>query len=166
MDRTSTDSSAAKSEWIDLSEKTAATQDIVGGEWEYVDSNADECGSGGAHWGITRLGPGVSAAERNVLFDRVQAAWEAYGWDAARTKLGGDAPGLKLRYPARGVMEDGFYIEFDSTAHGTTIGAQTPCAAGDVDALAEEQFAYKNTPGLPPTPAASPTALTPTPSTP
>ncbi|KQO63415.1 hypothetical protein ASF23_03895 [Curtobacterium sp. Leaf261] len=151
----STNGSAAKSEWLDLSEKAAATQNIVGGDWEYVDSNADDCGDGGAHWGITRLGPGVPEAERNDLFDRVQTAWKAFGWDAARTKLGGDAPGLQLRYPASGVREDGFYIEFDSTVHGTTIGAQTSCAAGDVDQLAKEQFAYNNTPGR--TPSATPT---------
>ncbi|KQO63413.1 hypothetical protein [Curtobacterium sp. Leaf261] len=155
MDRTSIDSSAAKSEWLHLSKRIEATQNFIGGDWEFIDSNARDCGDGGVQWVIGRIGPGVPAAERRALFDEVEAAWKANGWDPVRTHFGGDAPGEMLRYPASGVMDDGFYVEFDSTVHATTMGAQTPCAAGDGDQLAKEQFADNNTPGR--TPSATPT---------
>lgn len=105
-------------------------------------------------WVIARIGPGVPAAGRTALFDQVEAAWKANGWDPVRTHFGGDVPGERLRYPASGGMGDGFSVEFDSTVHATTMGAQTPCAAGDGDQLAKEQSAYDNTPGR--TPSATP----------
>jgi hypothetical protein len=154
MEATSTDSSAAKANWRELSMRVAETQRIVGGDWEFSDTNARECGGGGAQWGITRLGPGVAKPARDALFDRVEAAWKANGWDPVRTRLPGDAPGLQLRYPAAGSLDGGFFVEFAATVHGSTIDAQTGCAAGDVDELAKEQFAYNNTPGR--TPSARP----------
>ncbi|WP_156364269.1 hypothetical protein [Curtobacterium sp. Leaf261] len=161
-----TNSSAAKAAWIDLTTQIAATQQMVGGEWEVLDTNSRACGDGGASWVVARIGPGVPAADRRALADEVEAAWKAYGWSPVRAPFGVDAPGLRLRYPASGVLPNGFYIEFNSNRYASTIGAQTPCAAGDVDQLNREQFAFNNTPGYTPTPASSPTALTPTPRTP
>lgn len=156
MGTTTTDSSAAKAVWRGLSTRVAETQRIVGGDWVFSDTNARECGSGGAQWGITRLGPGVAKSEREALFDRVEAVWKANGWDAVRTPLPGDTPGLQLRYPAAGSLDGGFFVEFAATVHGATIDAQTGCAAGDVDELAREQFAYHNTPGRTPSPTPMP----------
>ncbi|WP_156364267.1 hypothetical protein [Curtobacterium sp. Leaf261] len=158
--------SAAKAQWFDLTTRIEATQQLVGGDWEVVDSNARPCNEGAVNWTITRIGPGVRTAEREELFDSVEVAWKKNGWEPVRRATGGDAPGLRLRYPASGVLGDGFYVELESTVHGTTIGAQTACAAGDVDQLNREQFAFNNTPGYTPTPAASPTALAPTPPAP
>jgi hypothetical protein len=143
--------SSAKSAWDDLDQKVESTQAIIPGEWEASDSGASECGTSGARWGIARLGSGASADDRARLIDQVGAAWKADGWTPTRTELGGDAPGLQLRYPAVGSLDDGFFIELGITEHGTSIQAQTPCAPGDVDALNEEQYAYnhQNTTRLP-----------------
>lgn len=166
MRATSIDSSAAKHSWLELTTRVEATQQIVGGDWEVSDTNSRKCADGSVNWGVTRLGPGVATADRAALFDRVEVAWKAFGWHAVRTRIGGESPGLQLRYPTGGALDDGFFVELGSTVHGTTIDAQTACTAGDVDQLNREQFAFNNTPGYTPTPASSPTALAPTPRTP
>lgn len=148
MTSTTSHDGSAKAEWIALSAQIAETQAIVGETWTSVDSAAGDCGVSGVQWGIGRLGPGVNASDRRALFERIEAAWQANGWTPTLTTLGGDAPGLQLRYPAAGGFEDGFFVEIGSTVHGTSIGAQTPCARGDVDALNEEQFAYNHAPGV------------------
>jgi hypothetical protein len=145
--------SSAKAEWRVLSEQVAQTQSIVGGTWESVDTSARQCSEDGAQWAITRIGPGVSATERDALMDRVERAWAKNGWKPARTHITGDAPGLQLRFPAGGFDDRRFFIELGSTVHGTTIQAQTPCAPGDVDQLNREQFAYNHMPGIAVSPA-------------
>ncbi|KQO59968.1 hypothetical protein [Curtobacterium sp. Leaf261] len=157
MSRSSTPSgstgaaSGAKSAWDDLNQKVESTQAMVGGEWEASDTGATACGSSGAQWGITRLGPGASPGDRERIIDEIETAWKANGWKPTRTKIGGDAPGLQLRYPAAGTFDDGFFIELGITDYGSSMQSQTPCEPGDADALNDEQYAYnhQNTTRLP-----------------
>lgn len=139
---------SAKARWLEFSEQIAATQAIVGGTWESVDTAASECGAAGAQWGIGRLGPGVPEADRHALYERIETAWRAFGWDPTLTKLYNEEAGLQLRYPASGGFDDGFFVEIGSSVHGTSIGGQTPCGVGDVDALNEEHFADEHSPGV------------------
>lgn len=143
--------SSAKSAWDDLNRKVESTQAIIPGQWEISDSGATACGGSGAQWGITRLGPGASADDRAHLIDQVEAAWKSDGWTPIRTRIGGDAPGLQLRYPAAGTFDDGFFIELGITDYGSSMQSQTPCEPGDADALNAEQYAYnhQNTTRLP-----------------
>ncbi|MBT2503126.1 hypothetical protein [Curtobacterium sp. ISL-83] len=143
---------SAKDEWDRLSEHVAQTQAIVGGSWEPVDSSARACGDGGAQWAITRLGRGTSLTERPALVEQIEREWKKYGWELNRTAIGGDAPGVRLRFPAGGSDERRFFIDIGFTVHGTTIEAQTPCAPGNVDQLNAEQYAYKHSPGIDTTP--------------
>lgn len=142
----------AKAAWDGLNERIESTQSMVPGEWEASDSGASACGTSGAQWGITRLGPGASADDRTRIIDRIETAWKNYGWEPTRSTFGGDAPGLQLRYPAGGVFDDGFFVEIGITEYGSSIQAQTPCAQGDANALNDEQYAYEHqdTTRLPP----------------
>lgn len=143
--------SSAKAAWDDLNRKVESTQAMIGGKWEISDSGATACGSSDAQWAITRLGPGAGADDRARLIDQIVVAWKGNGWTPARGHIGGDAPGLQLRYPAGGSFDDGFFIELGMTDHGTSIQARTPCAPGDMDSLNKEQYAYnhQNTTRLP-----------------
>lgn len=149
--RSATPAASAKSAWDDLNRQVEATQAMVPGKWEASDSGATPCGTSGAQWGITRLGPGASAEDRPRVIDQIEAAWKDNGWKPTRSKIGGDAPGLQLRYPAGGSFDDGFFIEIGMTEYGTSIQGQTPCARGNPDALNDEQYAYEhqNTTRLP-----------------
>ncbi|WP_139199728.1 hypothetical protein [Curtobacterium sp. MCBA15_008] len=76
-----------------------------------------------------------------------------------RSEFGGDAPGVELRYPGASSLDNGFFIEFRSSVHGSTLQLQTPCVQGDVDALNREKYGERHTntpPDIPGT--ASPSA--------
>lgn len=152
---------SAKSAWDDLNQKVESTQAMVPGTWEASDSGASPCGTSGAQWGITRLGPGANGEDRTHIIDEIETAWKDNDWKPTRSKIGGDAPGLQLRYPAAGVFDDGFFVEIGITEYGSSIQAQTPCAHGNADALNDEQYAYEhqNTTRLPSeTPSADPSS--------
>lgn len=152
---------SAKSAWDDLNQKIESTQALVPGKWEASDSGASQCGTSGAQWGITRLGPGASAEDRTRIIDQIEGVWKGNGWKPTRSKIVGDAPGLQLRYPAGGIFDDGFFVEIGITEYGSSIQAQTPCAHGDADTLNDEQYAYEHqkTTRLPSdTPSAAPSS--------
>lgn len=117
---------SAKAAWDDLNQRVESTQSSVPGRWEASDSGASPCGTSEARWGITRLGPGASADDRRRIIDQIEAAWKANGWEPTRSTIGGDAPGLQLRHPAGGVLDDGFFVEVGITGYGSSIEAQTP----------------------------------------
>jgi hypothetical protein len=158
-----TDSSDAKQVWNDANAQAEATQAVVSGRWLASDSDADPCGTGGVHWGVSRIGPGTSEAERAAKVAAVEDQWRELGWKPTKSEFGGDAPGLQVRYPASGVLEDGFFAEFDTTVHASTLQMQTPCTPGDADQLNREKYAQKHTNTPPDIPGASTPSESPTP---
>lgn len=142
---TDTASSSAKQVWDDMNAKAEATQAIIGGDWVASDTAARPCGADGVQWVITRLGPGTALASRTDELDRIDERWKAVGWKAERSDITGDAPGKQLRFPAASALEDGFFIEFGTTDHGSTLQMQTPCVPGDADSLNREKYAEKHT---------------------
>lgn len=161
MSPSNTDSSsAAKSTWDTANSLAEATQKAVGGAWVGSDSAAEQCGESGARWGLTRIGPGTDPGARDRTISAVEALWADSGLTPTRRALGGDAPGVEVRFPAAGTRDDGFFIEFATTVHGSTIGMQTPCTPGDVDALNREKYGERHTNTPPDIPGASPSAGT------
>ncbi|TDN42254.1 hypothetical protein EDF64_11331 [Curtobacterium flaccumfaciens] len=156
---TSVGPSHAKSVWDSVNAEIEASQAVVGTGWLSSDTAARECGVDGAQWVLTRFGPGTHPGERNAQFDELSARWEAMGWRPVRSDFGGVNPGVQLRYPAASSLDDGFFIEYRSTQHGSTLQLQTPCTQGDVDALNREKYGERHTntpPDIPGT--ASPSA--------
>lgn len=157
----STASSDAKRVWDEMNSRAETSQALVGGDWLASDTSARVCGTGGVQWAVSRIGPGTSADDRVSVADKVESQWRELGWKPVRSELTGDAPGLQLRYPGAGTFEDGFYVEFATTEHGSTIALQTPCTPGDVDSLNREKYAEKHTNTPPDVPGASSTGATP-----
>ncbi|MBA8990803.1 outer membrane murein-binding lipoprotein Lpp [Curtobacterium pusillum] len=150
-----TGSSDAKQVWKDADAQAEATQAILPGRWLSTDSAAGTCGTGGVRWGVSRIGPGTSKAGRAAKVEEVEENWRSLGWKPMRSELTGDAPGLQVRYPAKGVFEDGFFAEFATTEHASTLQIQTPCTPGDADQLNREKYAEKHTNTPPDIPGAS-----------
>lgn len=139
-----TNSTGAKQAWNEMNAEAEATQAIIGGDWLASDTSARPC-TNGVQWVITRGGPGSEPDTRAAELDRIDERWRAAGWEPVRSDITGDAPGQQLRYPASGVFEDGFFIEFGTTDNGSTLQIQTPCAPGDADALNREKYGEKHT---------------------
>lgn len=154
---------AAKARWDEANSLAEATQELVGGSWSSSDSAAERCGEEGARWGLTRLGPGTDPDERAAIASAVEALWTGAGHVPSSKALGGDAPGLELRFPQTGVQPDGFFVEFRTTQHGSTVAMQTACTGGDVDELNRERYGERHTntpPDIPGAGSASPAGPT------
>ncbi|WP_420368709.1 hypothetical protein [Curtobacterium sp. L1-20] len=156
----STGSTAAKAVWDSMNAEVEASQAIVGTGWLASDTAARACGGDGAQWVLTRFGPGTQPDDRTAQFEDLTKRWEAKGWKPVRTEFGGDSPGVQLRYPAASTLDDGFFIEYRSTSHGSTLQLQTPCTPGDVDALNREKYGERHTNTPPDIPGANPSAGT------
>jgi len=154
---TSDPSADARSAWHEADALAGATQAEVPGGWLADDSAAGPCGAAGtgARWGLTRIGPSTSPSDRADVVAAVASVWSAHGYDAVERAIGGDAPGVRLRFPASGTLRDGFFIEFVTTAHASTIQLQTPCRRGDDRALNAERYAERHTDTPPDVPGAT-----------
>lgn len=155
---TSNSSVAAKAAWDDANALAEATQAIVGGSWLASDSAAETCGTTGVRWGLARFGPGTDPATRETVVAEVEALWRKAGHMPIRKQLGGDAPGIEVRFPAVGSQQDGFFIDFNTTVHASTLQLQTPCTRGDVHALNSEKYGERHTNTPPDIPGAAPSA--------
>lgn len=162
MTKTTTASGgAAEAAWTTANALAESTQAAVRGTWLASDSAAESCGNDGVHWGITRLGPGTDTQARSAALDGFEELWNEAGYDPDRISIGGDAPGTELRYPRSGTLDTGFFIEFGTTEHGSTLQMQTPCAPGDADALNRAKYAERHTNTPPDIPgAATPSTAT------
>lgn len=158
-----TGSDGAKAVWDEMNAEIESSQDIVGTGWLASDTAARVCGAAGVQWVLTRFGPGTHPDERDDLLGALETRWDAKGWRAVRSDFGGDAPGVQLRYPAASSLEDGFFVEFRSSVHGSTLQLQTPCTLGDVDDLNRERYGERHTntpPDIPGAGSASPAGPT------
>lgn len=154
-----TGSTGTKAVWDSMNAEVEASQGAVGTGWLSSDTAARACGVNGAQWVLTRFGPGTQPEDRSAPLDTLEARWAAKGWKPVRSEFGGDAPGVELRYPATASLDDGFFVEFRSTVHGSTLQLQTPCVQGDVDALNREEYGERHTNTPPDVPGtASPSA--------
>ncbi|MFJ3385114.1 MULTISPECIES: hypothetical protein [unclassified Curtobacterium] len=140
-----TDPAGAEREWDRMNAEAEATQALIGGDWRSVDTAARPCGADGVQWVITRFGPSTDTDARDVALDRMGTRWRAKGWNPVRSDITGDAPGKQLRYPAANTLADGFFIEFGITEHASTLQLQTPCTAGDANALNREKYGERHT---------------------
>jgi hypothetical protein len=162
---TTTGSDNAKAVWDEMNAEIESSQAVLGTGWLASDTAARACGAGGAQWVLTRFGPGSQPDERDDLLGRLATRWEAKGWEAVRSEFGGDAPGVQLRYPGASSFDDGFFIEFRSSVHGSTLQLQTPCTPGDVDELNREKYGETHTQTPPYLPGATPPSASPQPTT-
>lgn len=156
----SSDSAAAKRVWGEANTRAEATQAIIAGKWLSSDTAARACG-GGVQWVVNRLGPGTDPGQRDALLGDIEAYWRSLGWKPTRSDFPGDAPGQQTRYPAGGLLKDGFFAEFGTTKYGSTLQIQTPCTPGDVDQLNREKYGERHTNTPPDIPGASSTPLGP-----
>jgi hypothetical protein len=152
---TASDNAAAKKVWQEMNAEAESAQATLEGDWLASDTAARACGSGGAQWVITRFGPGTEAAHRDDLLKELSTRWSAKGWNPTRSTITGDAPGVQLRYPDSVSLNNGFFVEFRTTEHGSSLQIQTPCTPGDVDQLNREKYAEKHTNTPPDIPGAS-----------
>ncbi len=150
--------SDARAAWDEADALAEATQAKVAGDWVASDSAAERCGTGGVRWGATRIGPGTSGSDRADVVAAIDALWTERGYDAAEEAMSGDAPGVRLRHPSAGTLQNGFFIEFRTTAHASTLQLQTPCTPGDAAALNAERYAERHTKTPPDVPDPAPTA--------
>lgn len=148
-------SDSAERVWDATNERVETTQALVEGPWLAYDTAARGCGSTGAQWLVSRIGPGSDPGSRTRLLAAVEERWSGFGWSAVRSTIGGDAPGDRLRYPSAGSTNEGFFVELTTNAHATTITVQTPCATGDVAALNAEAYAERHTTTPPDVPGAT-----------
>lgn len=149
---TSSSSAGAEDTWYEMNAEAEATQAIVGGDWLASDTAARSCGSSSVEWVITRLGPGTDRGSRDDVVDRIDERWRAAGWKPVRSDFVGGVSGQQLRFPASSAFDDGFFVEFRTTEHGSSVTIQTPCAPGDAGALNREKYGEKHTntpPNLP-----------------
>ena len=159
-----TGSAAAKDVWDRMNRSVEATQSIVGGDWSAWDTAARPCGENGAQWVVSRIGRGTDPARRAELLHAIEQQWLTIGWRPVESDITGDAPGKQLRFPGASALPGGFFVEFGTTVHASTVALQTPCAPGDVVDLNTEQYAERHTntpPGIPgagATPSPSPDA--------
>lgn len=153
-----TRSDSAKAVWDEMNAEIESSQAVVGTGWSASDTAARECGADGARWVINRFGPGSQPDDRGRLLDALESRWSAKGWKPVRSDLGGDAPGVQLRYPAVSSLDDGFFVEFTTTVHASTLQLQTPCTRGDVHALNSEKYGERHTNTPPDIPGAAPSA--------
>ncbi|WIB76967.1 hypothetical protein DEJ28_15110 [Curtobacterium sp. MCPF17_002] len=154
-----TESTGAKRVWDSMNTAVEASQAIVGPGWLASDTAARACGADGVQWVINRFGPGTQPDDRVAKLEELERRWDAKGWKPVRSDFGGDAPGVMLRYPAASSLDDGFFIEFSTTRHGSTLQLQTPCTQGVVDDLNREKYGERHTNTPPDIPgAASPSA--------
>lgn len=154
-----TRSADAKAVWDEMNAEMESSQAVLGSGWLSSDTAARACGADGARWVLNRFGPGTQPGDRDGLLDALATRWAPKGWAPVRSEFGGDAPGVQLRYPAASSLDNGFFIEFRSSVHGSTLQLQTPCVQGDVDALNHEKYGERHTntpPDIPGT--ASPSA--------
>jgi len=149
---------AAEKVWRTMNAEVESSQDVVGTGWLASDTAARPCGTRGVQWVINRYGPGTSGAERTRVLDDLERRWTALGWQPVRSAITGDAPGQRLRYPANRSLDDGFFVEFGTTEHGSTLQLQTPCTPGDTTALNKEQYAERHTNTPPDVPGVSPSS--------
>jgi hypothetical protein len=136
-------SSTAKDPEIDhtealaeLDELFAIAQDAVGGEWERAGGGATPCalpsGMTGAQSSFTRIGPGLPDDQQQSVLDTVEAGWTAAEFIpelGSSTLQGADV--AIVRYPKSGFGEDGLYLDFRMTVHGSVFEGQTRCVPGD-----------------------------------
>lgn len=148
----------AERAWDATNERVETTQALLEGQWLAYDTAARGCGSTGAQWLVSRIGPGSDPGSRTRLLAAVEERWSGFGWSAVRSAIGGDTPGDRLRYPSVGSTKDGFFVELTTNAHATTITVQTPCATGDVAALNTEKYAERHTNTPPDVPGATPSS--------
>jgi hypothetical protein len=152
---TASNNSAAKQVWDEFNAEAEASQEVIGGSWLASDTAARACGSGGAQWVLTRLGPGTTVADRDRVLADLSTRWQAKGWTADRSATTGDYPGVQLRYPGGSTLASGFFVRFRSNENGSSLQIQTPCTPGDVDQLNREKYAEKHTNTPPDIPGAS-----------
>lgn len=160
---TASNNSAAKQVWDEINAEAEASQEVVGGNWLASDTAARACGSGGAQWVLTRLGPGTTGADRDRVLADLVARWQAKGWTADQSATTGDYPGVQLRYPGGSTLESGFFVRFRTNENGSSLQIQTPCTPGDVDQLNREKYGEKHTNTPPDIPGASDPTATATP---
>ncbi|WP_182046227.1 hypothetical protein [Curtobacterium sp. ME26] len=153
-----TDEDAAKEVWRTMNAEVESSQDVVGSGWLASDTAARACGTRGVQWVINRYGPATTGAERTRVLDDLERRWTALGWQPVRAAITGDAPGQRLRYPATRSLDDGFFVEFGTTEHGSTLQLQTPCTPGDITALNTEKYAERHTNTPPDVPGATPSS--------
>ncbi|KQO63054.1 hypothetical protein [Curtobacterium sp. Leaf261] len=165
---TPTNSDPAKRAFLSLDTLLDDTQYLVGGDWENVDSTAEECGPRGAQWVLSRHGPGMTKDQRRSVLAAIRQRWVAEGWDPtlSPTLTGSDSPGQQLRWPGSRSVEGGLFVELVSTVHGTTIFARTMCAEGDDKVLTTSRWSQRHTITPPYIPPTAPTTPTPTPADP
>ncbi|WP_069712958.1 hypothetical protein [Curtobacterium sp. ER1/6] len=150
-----TDQDAAEKVWRTMNAEVESSQDVVGSGWLASDTAARACGTRGVQWVINRYGPATTGAERTRVLDDLERRWTALGWQPVRAAITGDAPGQRLRYPATRSLDDGFFVEFGTTEHGSTLQLQTPCTPGDITALNTEKYAERHTNTPPDVPGAT-----------
>lgn len=151
----SSNQSDARAAWDEADALAEATQAKVAGDWSASDSAAEPCGTGGVRWGATRIGPGTSGSDRADVVAAISALWTERGYDAAEEVTSGDAPGVRLRHPSADSLQNGFFIEFRTTTHASTLQLQTPCTPGDAAALNAERYAERHTKTPPDVPGAT-----------
>lgn len=135
---------SAEATWDAANALAESTQAIIPGDWVASDSAAEPCGTTGVRWGINRFGPSTTRSGRADVVAAVDELWARHGHPAVRSPITGDAPGVQLRSPAVGVLADGFFVEFGTTDHGSTLQLQTPCVRGDHQALNAERYAERH----------------------
>lgn len=141
----STTNGSAEQTWDQMNARAESTQAFLPGAWSASDTAARPCGSGGAQWVISRIGPGTPTGSREATVAAIHAHWKQFGWEPVRSTTGGDAPSTRLRYPGSLSFDDGFFIDFETTVHGSTLALQTPCAPGDYDALNRAKYGERHT---------------------
>lgn len=116
-------------------------QTIVGGEWESLDSGAEDCslpsGGVGARYGLGRIGPGVAKEQQQAVIDQVVRVWAEAGFESTVTELP-PVNGLvvvEVRYPASGYGVDGLAMRFGIGLRSTDLDGQTRCVPGDADEI-------------------------------
>lgn len=145
---TSTGQRSAAETWDLANARAESTQAFVAGAWSAIDSAARACGTDGARWVIGRLGPGTTSASREDVVAAIRAHWQGFGWEPTRSTTSGDAPSTRLRYPAGRSLDDGFFVDFETTVHGSTLTLQTACAPGDAGELNRTRYGehHRDTP--------------------
>ena len=131
----------ARTELVDLLDSLQA---VVPGEWTETEFGAQPCslpsGEQGAQSGFQRLGPGAAVGTEREVADGMIAVLADAGLEA----LSSEDPiegGLVIRgsYPASGVDDRGFGIQFGVSPHGSTLDSMSRCAPGDANEINEQR---------------------------